>query len=122
MSVVLVHPGSKAVDAGCGTIDVDDVARLIAEMREAGYAPWTIRGVLTPLSRLFSYAERRGLLAANPVGRLERGERPKVERKNKRILSGEEISKLLEAATTPRYLLLLATANYTGLRRQSCSA
>lgn len=122
MSVVLVHPGSKAVDAGCGTIDVDDVARLIAEMREAGYAPWTIRGVLTPLSRLFSYAERRGLIAANPVGRLERGERPKVERKNKRILSGEEISSCSKPRPRPATCSCSRPRTTRAFDGQSCSA
>jgi integrase len=97
-------------------VDEDDVGRLIAEMQERGYSAWTIRGVLTPLSRLFGHAARRGLIAANPVARLERGERPRLDRKDKRVLDGEEIGRLLDAATTPRYRMLLATAIYTGLR------
>lgn len=52
-------------------IDEDDVARLIAEMRTGGKAAWTIRGVLTPLGRLLGHAARRGLIASNPVRRLE---------------------------------------------------
>jgi integrase len=32
------------------------------------------------------------------------------------VLDGGEIGRLLDAATTPRYRMLLATAIYTGLR------
>jgi integrase len=115
------------------TITEDDVAVLIAEMRagiyyieegalfvkrerKTGYEGWTIRGVLVALSRLLAYAARRGYLAANPVTRLERGERPKVSKREKRILSREEISSLL-SESLPGYRPLLATAVYTGLRQ-----
>jgi integrase len=121
--------GSRRVS----TITEDDVARLVAEMRAgvyyeeqqgrlvkkqraSGYAGWTIRGVLVPLSRVLTFAVRRGLLAANPVSRLERGERPKVGRREKRVLSAEEIAALLDASL-PGYRTLLATAVYTGLRQ-----
>jgi integrase len=100
-------------------IGVDDIARLIAEMREAGAAGWTIRGVLTPLGQVFSHAARRGLIAFNPIAKLEKNERPKVGRRAKRILDRDEIVQLLNAATdgthTP-YRTLLATAVFTGLR------
>jgi integrase len=115
------------------TITEDDVAALIADMRtgiyfteqdgrlverkrEKGYAPWTIRGVLVPLSRVFSFAVRRGYLAVNPVSRLERGERPRVGKRERRVLDSAEIPALLGKAL-PGYRTLLAAAVYTGLRQ-----
>src|SRR5439155_16790850 len=64
-----------------GDVTVDDVARLVAELEGDGKAGWTIRGVLVVLSRVLGSAERRGLIPSNPVRKLERGERPKVERR-----------------------------------------
>ena len=40
-------------------IRTDDIAGLIAELQTAGYAGWTIRTILTPLSCLLSHAARR---------------------------------------------------------------
>lgn len=67
------------------TITDEDVAYLIADMRERGYKGWTIRGTLTPFGRTLAYATRRGLIGHNPMQRLERGERPKVGRQDMRI-------------------------------------
>jgi integrase len=96
-------------------LDEDDVATLIASMRAAGYAGWTIRGTLVAVSRVFSYAVRRGLAPANPVSRLERGERPRGARREQRILGRNEIGKLLHAVPT-RYQPLVATCVFTGVR------
>jgi integrase len=96
-------------------IDTDAVARLIAEMRAEGKAAWTIKGALTPLSRVLSHAERQGWIASNPVTKLEREERPRVERREMRSLEREEIEALL-AAADDRYRSLLATAIFSGLR------
>ena len=74
-------------------ITTDDVARLVAEMargvqfkkvdgrlvrrsRETGYSGRTTTGVLSTLGLVLGKAKRRGLIPANPVGDLERGERP----------------------------------------------
>src|SRR4051794_8879677 len=94
----------------------DDVLRVIGEMRAAGKAPWTIRGVLTPLGRVLGSAARRGLIASNPVARLERGERPKIEGREMRVLDTSEIELLLANAPA-RYRVLLAAAVFTGLRQ-----
>ena len=97
-------------------IDTDAVARLIAEMRAEGKAAWTIKGALTPLSRVLSHAERQGWVASNPVTKLEREERPRVERREMRILEREEIDALL-AAADDRHRPIIATAIFTGLRQ-----
>jgi len=94
----------------------DDVAGLMAHMRGKGYAAWTIRGVLTPLGRIYSTAVRRGLAPSNPVRRLERGERPSVQRREMRVLDSAEIGKLLDAAPA-LYRPLIATALFTGTRQ-----
>jgi len=55
------------------------------------------------------------MVAANPVRKLERGERPRVGRREMRILDRDEIGRLLDAADD-RHRALLATATFTGLR------
>ena len=114
------------------TISTDDVARLVAEMREGiyyvqrngeltrlrrkqPYSGWTIRGTLVPLSGIFAFAVRRGYIGFNPVSRLEHGERPRVQRREQRVLSRGEIRNLLDASL-PTYRPLLATGVLTGLR------
>ena len=74
-----------------------------------------MRATLTPLSALCNRAVRRGLLGQNPVARLERGERPALHPREKRVLTWEEVGRLLDAAP-PAYRTLLATAAFTGLR------
>jgi integrase len=97
-------------------VTVDDVARLVAELQRGGYAAWTIRGLLTVLGRMLASAERRGLIAANPVRKLERGERPKVERREFPVLDREAVARLVAAAPA-RYRLLIAVSLATGVRQ-----
>ena len=85
-------------------------------MREAGYAGATIRKALAVLGGVLGHAARRGMIAQNPIRRLERGERPPVERREMRTLDVGEIAALLRAASEP-YRTLLATALFTGLRQ-----
>ena len=94
----------------------DDVLTLIRELQEAGYSGWTIRTILTPLSRMFNHAIRHGVTANNPIACLDRRERPPVWDREQRILNSGEIAQLLAAAPT-RYRTLLATAIFTGLRQ-----
>jgi integrase len=95
---------------------VERDGRWVKEKRDKPYAAWTIRGVLVALSRVFAYAVRRGYVSGNPVSRLERGERPSVGRRERRVLSGDEITKLLDHSL-PTYRPILATAVATGLRQ-----
>jgi integrase len=109
---VLPRVGNMAVS----DLSEDDLVQMIRELQDAGYAAWTIRTVLTPLSRMLNYAVRRGLIAANPVGGLDRSERPAVWEREQRILSRGEIVRLLACAPV-RYRMLLATAIFTGVRQ-----
>jgi integrase len=110
---VLPHLGRRRIDA----IRVQDVADLVAALQKKGLAGWTIRGALTVTGRVFGFAVRRGWIAESPLGRLERGERPKVEKHEMRLLTTDEIGALLDAATTQRYRALLGTAIFSGLRQ-----
>jgi len=81
-------------------LTIDDVARLVARMKREGKKAWTIRAVLTPLSRMMSHAVRGGLAASNPVKGLDKSERPKGDQRQMRILSSGEINKLLSPLPT----------------------
>jgi integrase len=99
-----------------GEVDADRIAAFILGLERKGLSPWTIRGVLVPLGRILSYAVRRGLVAENAMSKLERGERPRVTRREMRILRSDEISDLL-TAVTPSYRPVIATAIFSGLRQ-----
>ncbi|MBA3735450.1 MAG: tyrosine-type recombinase/integrase [Actinobacteria bacterium] len=92
-----------------------DVALLVAELRGKGLSAWSIHGVLTPLSALLQYAIEQEWTERNPVHALGSRHKPKIERKNRRILSGDEIAGLL-AGTPERYRLAVGTQVYTGVR------
>jgi integrase len=96
-------------------ISTDDIAQLIADMRGKQLAAKTINNALVPLGRILSYALRRGYLSDNPLSRLEQHERPRIHKRDQRVLSDIEIRALLDH-TLPRYRPILATAIYTGLR------
>ncbi len=99
------------------TLTVDDVARVIEEMRATGHAKaWTIRGVLVVAGRVFDFASRRlGWAGANPVRQLDRRERPAGDQAERRVLTGEELGRLI-AAAPERVRLLLAVCAGTGCR------
>ncbi len=97
-------------------ITSDRIAALIRELEGTGLSGSTVRGILVPLGRILSYAARRGLIADNPIRRLERGERPTVVRREMRILRPGEIDEILKASVVA-YRPILATAIFTGLRQ-----
>jgi integrase len=97
-------------------VNEDVIAAVIAELEAEGLSGWTIRGILVPLGRVLAYAARRRLIADNPIRRLDRNERPRVARREMRILRPDEINSLLVMAI-PAYRPVLATAVFTGLRQ-----
>lgn len=97
-------------------VDEDVIAAMIADLDAKGLSGWTIRGILVPLGGVLAYAVRRRLIPDNPIRRLERRERPRVVRREMRILRPDEIDSLLRAATA-MYRPLLATAIFTGARQ-----
>jgi integrase len=94
------------------------LARFFHDKRASGLAPWTLRGLLTPLRRALSLAVRRRYIIENPLNRLSSDELPRGRaRDTPRILSRAEIDKLIRHAPE-RYGVLVATAVYAGLRIQ----
>src|SRR5207245_10776859 len=90
-------------------------AELIAELQAQGLAPWTVRGIIVPLGCVFGFAVRRGHLVQNPLRRLEHDERPHPGPREQRVLTRDELRRLLVACPI-RHRALLATAIYTGMR------
>lgn len=64
---------------------------------------------------MLNAAVREGFLPSNPVHRLQRDERPRIGRKEKRVLDGAEIARLLDSAPGG-YRAFIATAVFAGLR------
>jgi integrase len=98
-------------------IDVDQVAAFITAMRRKKLRGSTINTALRPLSVMLGQAARRGRIPTNPVAQLERGERPKLDdQRRKRILSLEEMQRLLAATDSDSYRCLLELMLTGGLR------
>jgi integrase len=114
---VVPYLGAQRLDE----ITVDDILGLIGELREKGLSGGSIRSMLTPLSRLFSHAVRRDVIAVNPISKLDRTERPGSWMREQRVLNRDEIGRLLDAAP-PQYRTLLATAVLSGLRQSELLA
>jgi len=81
-----------------GSIGPDDVVVLTQALRERGRTPSVLRALEGTASRLFSFAVRRDYTESNPVAKLERGERAKVKNDDRRVLTHDEISRLLRCA------------------------
>ncbi len=99
------------------TISASDVARYVARKQAEGRKGWTIKGDLTVLSSVFSYAVRHlGLTVQNPVSLLDRVERPSTaDQKEARVLTPSELQRLI-AAVDARHRLIFRLASETGLR------
>jgi integrase len=98
-------------------ITSDDVAAFIADMRKRGLKGWTITSALRPLSIICGEAARKGYIAANPVSRLDRRERPKHDdQRPKRILTLEEMQAIVDHADSEEYRCLLELMLTGGLR------
>jgi integrase len=98
-------------------LTADHVALLVRTCREKGLAPWTIKGMLTPLGRVLALAQRRGIIVENPLRRLQPEELPKgVAKDAPRVLSREEIAALL-AGAPDRYRPIIGVAVFAGLRQ-----
>ena len=98
------------------TVNEDAIAELVRDLHGEGFSGSTVAGVLVPLGGVLRYAVRKKLIPHNPLARLERRERPRLIRREKRILTADEIAALL-LATTRSYRPIIATAIFTGLRQ-----
>jgi integrase len=83
--------------------------------RKSGYSGATIEGTLGTLSLVMSKAYRKGYAPNNPVKQLEKDERPKIKQSPKRVLSADEIERLLKTSGET-FAPIVATMIFTGLR------
>lgn len=99
------------------SIDVDDAAKLVRELRAAGKSEWTISTILRAASRVFTFARRRcSWHGDNPISLLENGERPKVSQtQRRRIFNRDELTQTIAKAGAP-FKLLFMLAAITGAR------
>jgi hypothetical protein len=73
------------------------LARFFHDKRASGLAPWTLRGMLTPLRRALALAVRRRYVAENPLDKLAPEELPRGCAKDApRTLTRGEIDSLLK--------------------------
>ena len=98
-------------------IQASDIAKYASIKQSEGFKGWTIKGQMTALSSVFSYSARHlGLVGSNPVSLLDHVERPSSEDESeKRILTGDELARLL-SAVEPDYRSLFSLAAETGAR------
>jgi integrase len=103
----------------------NDVADFIAELKRyrrpdgTALKGWTIRGAVSVLSGVFVEAVDQGVLASNPVEKVSKRKREKVDDETpKRILSIDEIDTLLAAARDRglRWQALVGLFVFSGLR------
>lgn len=94
-----------------------DVAEFVTAQHEVGFKGWTIRGQLTVLSAVYKHASRHlGFVGTNPIASLDRLERPGIgDERPKRVLTTDELRRLLAAVDDP-YRLLFEFAAETGAR------
>ena len=89
-----------------------DIQGWVSKLDGAGYAAETVHKAHALLGMILTAAVDSDLLTRSPA----RGVKlPRIERREMRFLTPEELSELLEAVPD-RYRLLVKTAAYTGLR------
>jgi len=98
-------------------ITTSDVARLLRDMRDRGYAPWTQHRVYRILSGVFALAHRRQILTRGPMGGLAPSEKPKqTNARPVRVLDVATVDRLVAAGESERDRAALGLAGYAGLR------
>lgn len=116
-SAALKHLRASFGKDRLANISPADVAAYVTSRESQGAKGWTIRGELTPLSGIFRYAARHlGFTGTSPVAVLDKVERPSIDdQKPKRVLSGEQLQRLI-SSVDDYYRLLFELAAETGAR------
>jgi integrase len=97
----------------------ENIKAIIAAMVRKGLSKSTIANTMAPVREMFNHAIDDGVLVANPAARLGRFLRPiKDRRADVNPLTGEEVSRLLDAAQQHAswYYPVLLCAVRTGMR------
>lgn len=90
------------------------VERMLADARNAGLSPRTAHHMRAVLRTGLRRAMKHGLIRTNPA---ELADPPKVEQRERPVLSPDEVRSLLQAVTGSRYEALYWLAVLTGLRK-----
>jgi integrase len=98
-------------------VSASELARLLSDMRTAGYSEWTRVAVYRILRGTFALVVRRGLLRTSPLEGLARSEIPKQRNARKpAVLDACALAALVAAGASERYRAALGLATYAGLR------
>jgi len=92
------------------------VSHWLADLRQTTLSNLTVRGIVTVLSAVFTQAVRDEAIQGNPVTRLKGSLPPAKAKTRARVLTVEEIGNLIDSAPK-RFVTLVATACFTGLRQ-----
>lgn len=106
----------RAVARPVSRIEREHVRAYLAERERAGLAPLTLACDVSRLRVFFAALVRAGLLAASPAEGLDT--RP-ARARSQLVLSGEDVERLLVAATTPGSSRW-RTGKAIGLRNRAC--
>lgn len=98
------------------SIDVADLVEWHRKQRALGAAKWSIKGRWIAWRSFLKYAARMGHRDGNPSDELLPEERPKAGPSRMRILTRDEITRLLSAVEDDDEGDLLAMGIFTGLR------
>jgi integrase len=93
------------------------IARVLHEMRDAGYSEWRRVHVVRVIRGTFAHGVRRGIVTRSPVDGLAPSELPK--QRNARpvhVLDPEMLARLVAAGTSARWRAALGLAAFAGLR------
>lgn len=97
------------------SVTVGDVERWLAAMRAEGLMPATVHGELRRARTLWRRAIDHRVVAANPFSRAQT-EAP-TSSGPKRLLTNDEILRLVDASPTPGWANMIALCGLAGLRR-----
>lgn len=116
-SAVETHLRPRYATRRLDTIEPDDVAALVRDLRGEGLADASVAVVLGVLGRIYKYAARRLSWAGqNPTTVLLTSERPKVRSGQRRLIfEGEALDQTIRAARDP-WRMLFTLAALTGAR------
>ena len=99
-------------------ITITDIEKLITSRQNEGVHISALRRTLITLGQIMAYAVRHKYISYNPVRDIERPRTQGKERKSTiKVLSPEEINKLLEAVTNQKYQTLFMLAIFSGARQ-----
>lgn len=113
-----VHLVPRFGEARIDTIRRAAVQAFVDDLSVAGHNPGGVRAILAVLSSCLGRAVRDGHLTANPCAGIER---PKMRAEDiaakRRALTREEVAKVLDAASPPKWRVVFLVYLGSGMRR-----